>query len=317
MSLYFKKAPKIITGIVLALFTFVNSAFALSTEETNQLKDPSFYQNLPVGDVEVHTVDNSWATVVFFPQYHKAPGSKTTNKKNDKAEVTQNEIYEIIKSMIDRLPIKLVMVEGKLKGEVSKDEKEKVKNKIEDLKKLKEKPGSDKKVKEKKRELSLVGAPIKLWAEGKDMILVGSENKKTLDESREIVKEHLSLQEQMSSGKTSSLEKSFSDETVKKLEKLKELKAKLKSKKNKKSPKKEKDLKEKIKQNEKKIQEVIIDKRNKETAENFSQALKKYDQNAGILEFGAGHEAGLIKEFNKIGIDVIVVTTNEVERLKK
>lgn len=316
MSLYFKKAPKIISGIVLALFTFVNSAFALSPEETDQLKDLNFYKDLPVGDLDVHEADNSWATVVFFPQYHKAPGSSVKNKKNDKAEVTQNEIYEIIKSIMNRVPIKLVMVEGKLKGEVPKVEKEKVKKKIEDLKKLKDKPKNDKKVTEKKRELSLVGAPIKLWAEGKEMILVGSENKKTLDESREIVKEHLYLQEQLS-GKTSGLEKSFSDETVKKLKKLKDLKAKMKDKKKSGKTENKENLKEKMKKNEEKIQDVIIDKRNKETAENFAQALKKYDENAGILEFGAGHEAGLIKEFNRLGIDVIVIKTTEVERLKK
>lgn len=320
--LFNPKIMKLLSVIILGVFTFINTmtAFALSAEEVNPLKDPDFYKELPVGDVDVYAADNSWATVVYFPQYHKSPGSNFKNKKNDKAEITQNEIYKVIKELLDELPIRLVMVEGKLKGEVSQAEKAKVQNKIEDLKNLKEKTNSENKIKEKKREISLMGAPIKLWAEGQDMILVGSENKDTLEQSREIVKEHINLENQLASlgkNKISTLEDSFNDQTLKKLQKLKELKAKLKNKKTGGTPENKAKLKEKLKKNEEKIKEVIIDKRNHETAENFSQALKKYDQNIGILEYGAGHEEGLVKEFNKLGIDVIVVKTNEVKRLKK
>jgi hypothetical protein len=40
--------------------------------------------------------------------------------------------------------------------------------------------------------------------------------------------------------------------------------------------------------------------------------LKDQKEKIGILQFGAGHEEGLIDEFNKIGITVITVTPDRV-----
>lgn len=67
-----------------------------------------------------------------------------------------------------------------------------------------------------------------------------------------------------------------------------------------------------MQETEQQINEVIIDKRNKETAENFSRMLTEENQTAGILQYGAGHESGLIKELNRKGISVLVITPQEV-----
>lgn len=71
-------------------------------------------------------------------------------------------------------------------------------------------------------------------------------------------------------------------------------------------------LKELLKGVEKKIQETVIDKRNKETAKSFAEALSATNEKAGILQFGAGHEKGLVEELNKEGISVIVITADMV-----
>ncbi len=71
-----------------------------------------------------------------------------------------------------------------------------------------------------------------------------------------------------------------------------------------------------LNETESRIQTVVIDKRNQETAENFTKALKAGNTTVGILQFGAGHEEGLVKELNKQGITVIVVKPSEVLRRK-
>lgn len=73
-----------------------------------------------------------------------------------------------------------------------------------------------------------------------------------------------------------------------------------------------KTLKGKIAQDEEKIEELVVKQRNKETAQNFAKALKEKHLSIGILQFGAGHEEGLVKELNNEGLSVVVVTSNEV-----
>jgi len=63
---------------------------------------------------------------------------------------------------------------------------------------------------------------------------------------------------------------------------------------------------------EQKIEEIVVVKRNQEVAENFARALKAEDTTIGILQFGAGHESGLIQELNEQGLSVIVITPKEV-----
>lgn len=73
-------------------------------------------------------------------------------------------------------------------------------------------------------------------------------------------------------------------------------------------------LKEMITESEEKIQEVVIDRRNEETAENFKNGMIENNKKTGILQFGAGHEEGLIKELQNQGLSVIVVKPSEVLR---
>ena len=62
----------------------------------------------------------------------------------------------------------------------------------------------------------------------------------------------------------------------------------------------------------KEIEKVVIIKRNKEAAENFARALKQEGEIVGVLQFGAGHKDGLIKELNSQGLSVVVITPEEI-----
>lgn len=75
-----------------------------------------------------------------------------------------------------------------------------------------------------------------------------------------------------------------------------------------------KKIKEMIDDTEEQINNIVVDQRNKETAQNFSLMLKDENQTTGILQYGAGHEQGLIKELNEQGISVIVVTPEETSK---
>jgi hypothetical protein len=68
------------------------------------------------------------------------------------------------------------------------------------------------------------------------------------------------------------------------------------------------------KETEKMIEEIVLEKRNREAAENFARALKQENENTGILQFGAAHEEGLVNELIKQGLSVIVISPNEVEK---
>lgn len=73
-------------------------------------------------------------------------------------------------------------------------------------------------------------------------------------------------------------------------------------------------LKELLKDTEKKIEKTVINQRNREAAESFAEALSATKEKTGILQFGAGHEKGLIEELNKQGISVIVITPDKVAK---
>lgn len=62
-----------------------------------------------------------------------------------------------------------------------------------------------------------------------------------------------------------------------------------------------------------KIRQVVIENRNHETAVNFANALSAEKTNIGILQFGAGHTDGLVKELNKEGISVITVSVKSLQ----
>jgi uncharacterized protein (DUF2164 family) len=72
-------------------------------------------------------------------------------------------------------------------------------------------------------------------------------------------------------------------------------------------------MKQLISQSEQKINDLVIDQRNVETAENLARIMDEQNESMSIIQFGAGHEEGLIQEMNKHGISVIVVTPQEVK----
>jgi hypothetical protein len=61
------------------------------------------------------------------------------------------------------------------------------------------------------------------------------------------------------------------------------------------------------------IQRVIIDQRNRETAGYFRQALEESGQSYGIIQYGAGHQEGLVKELQAKNLSVMVIVPQEVE----
>jgi hypothetical protein len=69
-----------------------------------------------------------------------------------------------------------------------------------------------------------------------------------------------------------------------------------------------------IKEAEKDINNYVIELRNEEAAANFAAALKQAGEKAGIIQFGAGHEDGLIKALNHRSITVIMIKPTEVKK---
>ncbi|OGZ29214.1 MAG: hypothetical protein A2427_02960 [Candidatus Nealsonbacteria bacterium RIFOXYC1_FULL_40_7] len=200
------------------------------------------------------------------------------------------------------------------------------------------------------REITLAGAASMLKAKNEHVCLYGSEVKKTQDESAEIVRNYIYLEDRKdqlsgNSSKNSALSAlqiigGFQDTPEKSLEndihlmlscpnftlrqeagELEQMYGKiegLRSNKTVSSNPKRTDNPYKniysidkidllLSETESDINNVVVVKRNKETAENFARALKENDLNEGIIQFGAGHEEGLVEELNKLGISVITV----------
>ncbi len=71
-------------------------------------------------------------------------------------------------------------------------------------------------------------------------------------------------------------------------------------------------LEQMLKQSEQQIQTTIVDQRNQDAVRVTSDTLKNTNNRVAVLQFGAGHEQGMVKDFNDKGYSVIVVTPNEV-----
>ncbi len=213
------------------------------------------------------------------------------------------------------------------------------------------------------REIILAGAPIKLAAEGENVILFGSENKGTLSESKILVEDFIYLQDRMDelgkvaernennlrlfSGETEMLLKFLSEKSLDKEFNALQSKSQLQGKddlanllretktaydklasfkgdnlvqtngvERENNPyqgiKNRRVLQDKLEEAEGELQKVVVERRNKETAENFSQILKQNGKNIGILQFGAGHEEGLVQELKNQGLLVFVISPLEV-----
>ncbi|OGF26289.1 hypothetical protein A2303_03775 [Candidatus Falkowbacteria bacterium RIFOXYB2_FULL_47_14] len=410
------------------------------------------YEDLPVGEVSFHEIADPKGTVVLIPQNHQYPGSAAEDPKNDSAEKTQAQIYDILKHLHEENGIDFIMTEGDLNGDVPAEKLAALAEKIDlrdefavRIEKLRVEadgkldPGAEKNllVKAEKliasldREIILKGAPYKLKAEGVDFKLVGSENEETREECADIVRNYIYQQDQLktcnglAAGNDSSV-LTGNGTTAATQEKLRVLKDKLKTFKDlplserlkalqtefkskdlsfmiasedlngltggnsllekirqiktlsagqvsldkefselltvanargekaltdkltaaKEAYQKIEDFKSgkqgaltssspsrsdnpyktitdpvklqtMIKESEGMIQTVVIDQRNRETAVNFVSAMETAGEKIGILQFGAGHEEGLIKELNNQALNVIVIKADEVLRREK
>ncbi|MFH0892503.1 MAG: hypothetical protein V1867_07030 [Candidatus Falkowbacteria bacterium] len=411
------------------------------------------YGDLPVGEVSVHEIADPKGTVVLIPQNHQYPGSAASDPKNDSAEKTQAQIYDILKRLHEENGIDFIMTEGDLNGDVPAEKLAALAEKIDlrdefaaRIEKLRAEaagkldPGAEKDLLAKAekliasldREIILKGAPYKLKAEGVDLKLVGSENEETREECADIVRNYIYQQDQLKTcnglatgndpspaltgngtsaaareklqalknklktlndlplaerlkalqaefkskdlsfmiasedlngltGGNSLLEKIRQIKTLSagqvsldkefgelltaakargekaladKLTAAKEAYQKIENLKSEKqvaltssSPSRSDNpyktitdpvkLQTMIKESESKIQTVVIDQRNRETAVNFVSALEAAGEKIGILQFGAGHEDGLIKELNSQGLNVIVIKADEVLRRER
>lgn len=352
---------------------------------------------LPVESIERHEVENSWGTAVYLPQTHRNPGSSVADASNDSARVAQEELYQVAKDLHEEYGIEMIMAEGELYGPANQQGIDMLSKKIEARDKFADQAKVLGEIMEKEdvdpsyrqafaaktkstiealnREIVLQGAAYKLVAEGEhdDIKLYGSENKDTLDQSADIVRNYIYEQDrlaQLNSGansqgamgspnpmaammallgksnnptlnendfnmlenyadqcESSDMNKSISDlrQAYVEIANLKQKeKAASQSQANSPTPSRANNpyasindpnrLKTEIAKTEQQIQNVVIDRRNKETAENFANALKSEGLATGMLQYGAGHEDGLVKELNNQGLNVIVVTTKEVAK---
>ena len=73
------------------------------------------------------------------------------------------------------------------------------------------------------------------------------------------------------------------------------------------------ELQEKMSEVEKQINSTVVEVRNREAADFFVAALKNIDDQVGILQFGAGHTAGLVSELTARGLTVVVITPQAVK----
>lgn len=380
------------------LSTIKESSLSIPLGSTHDFQDPSFYADLPVGNVESFPVSNSKGTVIYIPQFHKLPGSQISDKRNDRAVSTQKEILAIENKLVNH-DVNLVMIEGELAGDIQNDGSTQLLEKINSVQKIKELRGIlashlkenpidtktdskvlssvDKAILSVEREITLKGSAYTLSGQNPHVTLVGAENKETLNQSAELVREHIYLNDRISalgSNVTSNmrLQKTFITESLLSAQEYQMFTSLLKKKstvtidlKNLQSRAKEKDnseiitvvssllqeinklntlnsqgsidtqqvtkttysnpytqvtdmnlLKSKLKENEKNIEVTVVDKRNKETASYFVDALNRHDAEVGILQYGAGHKKGLIEELNKQGLSVVVVTPLVVHNAK-
>lgn len=366
---------------VIAARTAANPAFNLADLKT--------YAGLPVGSVESYPAASAWGTAIFIPQYHKNPGSDASETKNDSAQKTQEEIYQVISFLLNQPAPPLVMVEGELSGPVPAEKIASLAQKIkqrddclslyQSLKKALQAQHVDAKAQEAlvasvdqmlaqaNREIILTGAPLVEKAEGKAFTLVGAENQQTRDESKTLVRNYIYLEDRMhelarapstrqsqvslfdsqysqlldlllNDRKTptaafTALERKATDQgktqlaaligtTKQAFDQLVQQDSTKISQETAVAPSRDdnpyrtitskKQLEGLIAESEKHIDAVVVDQRNRETAQNFAVVLKAEDKKVGIIQFGAGHKKGLVKELNQLGLSVIVVTPSEV-----
>jgi len=204
---------------------------AAATENSSASLALTFHElekgNLPISSVEEYSAENAKGTVIFLPQIHKYPGSSNFDPANNQAAQVQKETLEILSTIIKKIPVNLIMVEGENFGIIKNDKKQNITDLATTVKEihdefsglennLKASPPQNNEsisqmnsgkqyVENIKNELLLVGAPYLLWLENTDIILYGSENPETLKECQNIVRNYLYLQDRVATASTRSI----------------------------------------------------------------------------------------------------------------
>lgn len=351
------------------------------------LSNPATYDNLPVDDVKAHPVEGAWASVMLIPQTHRYPGSDIADKKNDRAVVVQEEIYQIIAQAHDQFGMTHLLSEGDLYGPAAAEKVTRLSSLASIGKKLSEQRAGlehaldadeetaaaakqtlqklDKTIAHIDRTITLAGGQYKLKSQGSDVVIYGAENKETLDQSAEVVRDYIYITDrlaQVQKGGTAALrvgnlslvelliqqkklsresrdssEQSFENlenlvslngnttavtllgETKKTFAELAAIESQVTTSTAPKAaaPSRSQNpylsisdpnkLQEILKTTEGKMQEYVVDRRNKETAENYVKMLKEGNVTTGMIQYGADHEEGLVQELNKLGVSVVSV----------
>ncbi|MFA6422018.1 MAG: hypothetical protein WCV92_01295 [Candidatus Buchananbacteria bacterium] len=195
----------------------LQSLFVDQTSDASYFLEPQSYSQIPDSTVTIHpATGGSTATkiAILIPQTHRYPGSNISDSVNDSAVIAQGQIYKII-SYLEKAGANTVMAEGDLEGKIPDDKIKNLSQKItlkEELKAEVQKiKGSDQGeitpqfytavenlISSIDREILLAGAPYKLKAEGYNINLYGTEDQKLLDNSAEIVRNTIYLQDRLS-----------------------------------------------------------------------------------------------------------------------
>jgi len=373
------------------------SDYSIKTDSSSfiaftRFADSSNYGDLPIGEIKIQKPENAWGAVVFIPQAHRYPGSAISDQKNDLAETTQNQMYEIISYLHKNFAINFIMTEGELYGSAPKEKISQLSEKINlrnefasQIENLENETidsslnthfekefftRANNTVELLDREIILQGAGHKLKAEIPEITLFGSENQATREKCAIIVRNYIYQQDQLNEcsapaakstsplptaslhnlllskenayQNTLSLSDFSSFKSLANRENKGDLTASIESTEhtyikiqnlNKSTPAQlstplrednpyqgitnSRELEKMINSSEKQIQEIVIDKRNEETAENFAKMLKENNATIGMLEFGAGHKDGLTKSLTGQGLIVITLTPEALSRKRK
>lgn len=198
--------------------TITPSATPLVAEQASastvaDITDLAFYDGLPVHDVKTYTTEQAVGTIIFLPQYHQLPGSTVDHPRNDKAERLQKELHAVIERIVEETPVRTIAVEGELVGPVATSEKEEVAALLKLQRELQEVRSEIARVDSGQsaallkqadelaatiaRHIYLKGAPQVVWAEGRDVRLVGTEDSATREQSSTIVRNHIYLEDRL------------------------------------------------------------------------------------------------------------------------
>lgn len=363
----------------------VNAAGATTTTSAQSISSALSQAGLPIGNITAKTVQNPKGLVVYLPQVHLNPGTQPSDSANNTAVIAQNELYSITSNLVKNESLGFVMAEGDMYGPVPSDKISIIKSKIDarnslssaasELQNLSQSGNADQSLATKiasetssvvqsaDRNTILQGAPYKLKAEGGNFTLYGAENPTTYEQSADLVRRYIYLQDrmgQLSGGGAGSMRTSFDMSSIQSLvgnaspsspiaSDLKTLESESSQKgqsqavavaqkmetaiatlnspdyqapQTQNAPSRADNpyssitdpnqISSMMQSLETQINATVIEQRNKETATNFAKALSETGNYAGILQFGAGHEDGIVPALNSQGLDVLIVTSREV-----